>query len=77
MTWSSILTNWGQDKIAAILADDNFAYNFNEVCSWGSNQQYSSIGSDYGLVPTRRQAIIWTNDGWIFYAYMRQSAPMS
>ena len=25
--------------------------------------QYSSIGSDNGLAPTRRQAIIWTNDG--------------
>ena len=29
----------------------------------GSNQQYSSIGSDNGLAPTRRQAIICTNDG--------------
>ena len=28
----------------------------------GSNQQYSSIGSDNGLAPARRQAIIWTND---------------
>ena len=28
-----------------------------------SNQQYSSIGSDDGLAPTRRQAIIWTNNG--------------
>ena len=28
----------------------------------GSNQQYSSNGSDNGLAPTRRQAIIWTND---------------
>ena len=25
--------------------------------------QYSSIGSDNGLAPIRRQAIIWTNDG--------------
>ena len=25
--------------------------------------QYSSIGSDNGLAPSRRQAIIWTNDG--------------
>ena len=29
----------------------------------GSNKQYSSIGSDNGLAPTRRQAIIWNNDG--------------
>ena len=28
-----------------------------------TNQQYSSFGSDNGLVPTRRQAITWTNDG--------------
>ena len=25
-------------------------------------QQYPSIGSDNGLAPARRQAIIWTND---------------
>ena len=42
-----------------------------QVCSWGSNQQYSNIGSDNGLVPTRWQAIIWTKDGlgwWRIYA---------
>ena len=27
-----------------------------------SNFQYFSIGSDNGLAPNRRQAIIWTND---------------
>ena len=27
------------------------------------NQLYSSIGSDNGLVPVRRQAIIWINNG--------------
>ena len=32
------------------------------VPKW-SNQQYSSIGSDNGSAPTRRQAIVWTNDG--------------
>ena len=37
-----------------------FRLNFTEVCS---NNQYSSIGSDNGLAPTRRQAIIWANDG--------------
>ena len=30
---------------------------------WSSNWQYSGIGSDNGLAPTRRQTIIWTNDG--------------
>ena len=55
-------------------ADDIFKYiflyekvrislDFTEIWSYGSNQQYSNIGSDDGLVPTRRQAIIWTNDG--------------
>ena len=35
--------------------------NFTETCSQGTNQQYSSIVSDNGLPPGRRQAIIWTN----------------
>ena len=35
---------------------------FTDVCPKGSNQQYSSIGSDNGLAPARQQAIIWTND---------------
>ena len=42
-----------------------------------SNQQYSSIGSDNGLAPTRWQAIIWTNDDNFTDAYMRHSALMS
>ena len=33
--------------------------------------QYSSNGADNGLAPTRRQAIIWTNDGCFTVAYMR------
>ena len=37
----------------------NFDWNFIEI--W-SNLQYSSIGSDNGLAPGRRQAIIRTND---------------
>ena len=36
-----------------------------------------STGSDNGLAPTRRKAIIWTNDGLITDAYMRHSASMS
>ena len=35
------------------------------------------IGSDNGLVPTRRQAIISTNDGYYINAYLRDSASMS
>ena len=37
----------------------------------------SNIGSDNGLVPTRRQAIVWTNVGYFTDAYMRPSASMS
>ena len=37
----------------------------------------SSIGSDNGLVPTRQQGIIWTNDGKFTNACMRHSASMS
>ena len=39
----------------------NFKYNFTEICSLGPNWQYVSIGSDNGLAPKRRQAIVWTN----------------
>ena len=39
-----------------------FDWNFTEVCSQGSNQQYSSIDHDNGLALSRRQAIIWTDD---------------
>ena len=56
-------------------------YDFNEVCSQGSNYQYYIIGSDNGLLPVRRQAIIWANDGywWLLVriTYMRHSAPIS
>ena len=70
---SSMLTHWGQDKMAAIFIWHfqmhflewiciNFDWGFTEICSQGSNQQYSSIGLDNGLVLSRRQAIILTND---------------
>ena len=47
----------------------NFVQNFTEICSQGSNEQYSIIGSD--------MAIIWTNDGLFTDAYMHHSASMS
>ena len=34
-----------------------------EVCFYGYSQQYPTIRSDNDPAPTRRQAIIWTNDG--------------
>ena len=39
--------------------------------------QYASIGSDNGLAPARRQAIVWTNYGKFTDAYMHLSASMS
>ena len=39
----------------------NFSYDWN-MFPIGCNWQYGSIGSDNGLAPNRRQAIIWTND---------------
>ena len=39
-----------------------YALVFIKVFPKGSNEQYSSIGLDNGLSPTRRQAIVWTND---------------
>ena len=83
-----MLTHWGRDKMAGILQMTlsnafswmeilNFDWNFTEVCSQGSNYLYSNIGSDNGLAPTRRQAIIWNNDTYITDAYMRHSASIS
>ena len=48
----------------------NFDKDFAEICSLWSKYQYSSIGSDNGLAPARRQAIIWTNDAYFTDAYM-------
>ena len=42
-----------------------------EICSLGSNWQYGSIGSENGLAPSKRQAIIWAKVGlayWRIYA---------
>ena len=58
------------------------------ICSWnnvgavyiplGFNiNNYHATPLDNGLAPTRRQAIIWTNDSYITDAYMRHSASMS
>ena len=82
------LTHWGRDKMA-----DIFQTTFSNAFSWMTmlefrlrfdwslfprvHYQYSSIGSDNGLAPIRRQAIIWTNDGCFTNAYMRHSASMS
>ena len=67
------LTHWGRGKMAAVSQTtlsntflERKCYNFNqnvtEICSYLSYEQYFSIGSDNGLAPTRRQAIMWTNE---------------
>ena len=77
------LTRWGQDKMVDIQVHSlerkymNFDYHFTDFCSKGSNKQYFSIDSYNGLAPTRRQAIIWTNDGKFTDAYMHHSSSMS
>ena len=69
-------------------ADDIFKYIFFNENAWISIRislkfvpkgpiKYSSIGSDNGLAPSRRQASIWTNDGQFTDAYMRHSASKS
>ena len=86
--WELILTHWGRDKLDQLRRRHfqvhflEWKYlishkNFTEVCSAGSNQHYASIGSHNGLAPSRRQAIIWPNDGKFTDAYMRRSDLMS
>ena len=81
------LTHWGLDNMATI-----YQMTFSDASSWmkmckfqsrfhGSlltrvQLKYSSIGSDNGLVPFRRQAIIWTSSDYFTDAYMRHSASM-
>ena len=51
----------------------SFIYNFTAICSQGSDQQQVSIGSNNGLVPYRREAIISTKDDllyWCIYALL-------
>ena len=62
--------NWDREKIFHHFPDDIFKCIFSNenewilitislVCSKGSNEQYSIIGSENGLAPIRWQAIIW------------------
>ena len=61
------LTKWspfrrGQFQVLFLeLKRLNFKWNFTEICSSGSYWQHGSIGSDNGLAPNRRQAIVWNN----------------
>ena len=55
----------------------DFSYNLTEVYSQRCNYQYSSIGSDDDLAPTREQTIIWNNNDYFTDAYMRHPASIS
>ena len=45
----------------------NFINNFTEVCFCGSNS-ILSINSSNGLMPNRCQAIIWIDDGLVYWS---------
>ena len=50
---------------------------FIDVCTEGSNEQYSSIDSDNEFALTRPYAIIWSNDDKFTDPSMRCTASMS
>ena len=71
----NVQTHWGWDKMAAIFQmtfSNAFSwmkmYRFRLRFHWGfiprgPINNIPAFGLDDGLVPARRQAIIWTNDG--------------
>ena len=81
------LTHWGWCKIFAIF-QTIFAiafswmkmYEFRPRFHWRLLQRVQLTtfqhGLDNGLAQDRRQAIVWTNDGWFNDAYMSHSVSM-
>ena len=72
------LTHWGRDKMAATsqmtlsiafswMKMLEFRLNFHWSLFLRVQLKYSTIGSDNGLAPSRRQAIIWTNGGIVYW----------
>ena len=59
---ANILTHWGRDKIV-----DIFGRHINSVLGNPISNMTTSIGSDIVLALNRRQAIIWTNDGFVYW----------
>ena len=58
---------YGAGVICSNLANWSFVIFMLCVISWHVGTQYIKslfIGSDNGLAPTKRQAIIWTNDDY-------------
>ena len=81
----SSLTHWGREIMIAISQTFSNSsswikmYEFWLRFQWSlflmvPKNQYSGNGSDNGLAPTRRQAIIWPNNGQFIDVYIRQSA---
>ena len=69
--------HFADDTFKPIFLNDNIRISFKIFVPKVPINNIPAFGSDKGLVPTRRQAIIWTNDGEIIDAYMRLSASMS
>ena len=74
------LTHWGQEKMVDILHttfSKAFSWmewklfciysNFTGICSRGSGSQYVIIGSGNGLALNRWHAIVWSNDGLVYW----------
>ena len=72
--------HFSDDIFKSILLDENVWTSIKISLNYfpkGPIYNIPALGSDNGLAPTRRKAIIWTNDGWITDAYMRHSVSMS
>ena len=72
--------HFADDTFKRIFMNENVRFSINISLKFvhkGLIKQYPSIGSDNGLAPTRRQTIIWTNDGQFTDAYMGHLASMS
>ena len=55
--------HFAEDSFKRIFMNENVRISIKISLKFVPNKQYPVIGSDDGLVPTRRQAIILTNDG--------------
>ena len=68
------LTHWGRDKSTAILQTFAGAFSSMKMYEFWFRFHWRLF---LKVQSTRRQTIIWTNNGWFTDAYLRRSAPMS
>ena len=59
------------DTIFKLFSFFYFVLKSNEACLWGANWQQVSIGSDNGLAPSKRRAILWTTYGLFTDTFIR------